>query len=167
MRRAQRVLAMVHELHKRGYQRIRIAPGMSGSGVHWRCAVLPKSEVLRSHGALAVDPSHAFAARYTSAQDNGYFEWNDAHADTARELADKFLVRFPEICSAGRGADWEYAGWYVEMLGFAENGDLPVGYADWYEDQPPRWLATTTLRQGLPMPPPGEADPRPDSFDTA
>ena len=34
VRRCQRVLAMVHELHKRGYQRLRIMPGMSPSGMY-------------------------------------------------------------------------------------------------------------------------------------
>ena len=38
-RRGTRVIAMVHELHKAGYQRIRIVPGISGSGMHWRCSV--------------------------------------------------------------------------------------------------------------------------------
>lgn len=39
LRRAQRVLAMVHELHKRGYQRLRIVPGMNSSGSAWRCFI--------------------------------------------------------------------------------------------------------------------------------
>jgi hypothetical protein len=36
-RRALRVLRMVHELHKRGRQRLRIVPTMAPSGLHWRC----------------------------------------------------------------------------------------------------------------------------------
>jgi hypothetical protein len=77
----------------------------------------------------------------------------------ARELADKFEVRFREITEAGRGRDWAYAGWYVEMLGVAERGDLPVSYADWYDTPDSRWLPTTAgCGSGLPMPPPGVVD---------
>src|SRR3954463_11512584 len=45
---------MVHELHKCGYQRLRIAPGMNSSRTAWRCFVTPKRNVRRLHGAQAV-----------------------------------------------------------------------------------------------------------------
>jgi hypothetical protein len=91
--------------------------------------------------------------------DNAYFQWEDARHDNARMLARKFLERFPLIAQAGRGRDWEYAGWYVEMLGFADRGELPVSYADWYEAPDPRWLPTTVgFASGLSMPPGGEAE---------
>lgn len=157
IRRCQRVLAMVHELHKRGYQRLRIVPGLSGAG-YWRCHVTPVGNVLRAHGAMARDPGRQ-SATYTSGMDNAYFGWEDARRDTARDLADRFLARFPEIAEPGRGRDWAYAGWYVEMLGIAERGHLPVSYAEWYANPHPRWLPTTAgFDSGLPMPPGGEAD---------
>jgi hypothetical protein len=150
---------MVHELHKRGYQRLRIMPGMSPSGANWRCNVTPVTNILRTHGAMARSFDH-FSANYTSGVENAYFGWKDATQDTARTLADKFLSRFGEIAEAGRGRDWVYAGWYAEMLGLAERGMLPVSYADWYETPNPRWLPTTAgFDSGLPMPPPGEAEP--------
>jgi hypothetical protein len=157
VRRAQRVLLMVHELHKRGYQRLRIVPGMSPSGMHWRCSVTPASNVCMTHGAREADFSRHLAS-YTSGQENEYFGWTDARTDTARALANKFLKRFSEVAELGRGSDWAYAGWYVEMLGHAERGALPVAYADWYEEPDARWLPTTEgFRSGLPMPPGGEA----------
>ena len=157
VRRAQRVLLMVHELHKRGYQRLRIVPGMSPSGMHWRCSVTAASNVRMTHGAREADFSRHLVS-YTSGQENEYFGWTDARTDTARGLATKFLKRFPEVAELGRGPDWAYAGWYVEMLGHAERGALPVAYADWYEEPDARWLPTTEgFQSGLPMPPGGEA----------
>jgi hypothetical protein len=103
---------------------------------------------------------HRGSANYTSGMDNEFFGWTDAKEFTARELAEMFLVEFADIAELSRGRDWEYAGWYTEMLGFAERGELPVAYADWCESPDPRWLPTTKdLRSGLPMPPPGEAEP--------
>jgi hypothetical protein len=160
LRRAQRVLLMVHELHKRGYQRVRIVPGMSPSGIHWRCAVTHIGNILTTHGAMATACNDDECARYTSAQDNEYFGWEDAHQDTARQLATKFLERFPVIARKGQGVDWLYAGWYVQMLGLAERGIFPLAYADWYSDPDPQWLPTTEgFESGLPMPPGGEAEP--------
>jgi hypothetical protein len=158
IRRSQRVLLMVHELHKRGYQRLRIMPGMSPSGAYWRCNVTPVSNILRSHGAMSRD-FERLSANYTSGMEDAYFGWEDARGVAARALADKFLSRFPEIAGAGSGRDWEYVGWYVEMLGVAERGHLPISYADWYDTPDPRWLPTIAgFDSGLPMPPPGEAD---------
>jgi hypothetical protein len=148
---------MVHELHKLGFQRLRIVPGMSPSGMNWRVNVTPISNILRSHGAMAREFSR-LSANYTSAMDNAYFDWEDARNDTARELADKFLTRYPEIVEAARGQDWEYAGWYVEMLGAAERGALPISYADWNGQPPLGRLQTTSYDVMIPAPPPGEAD---------
>jgi len=52
---ALNVLLMVHELHKLGYQRLRIVPGMSPSQAYWRVTILPRSRILRSHGAMSHD----------------------------------------------------------------------------------------------------------------
>ena len=52
IRRAIRVLAIVGELHKRGYQRLRVMPFMSPSGVHWRCLIGPVTLFYRNHGAI-------------------------------------------------------------------------------------------------------------------
>ena len=156
-RRALRVLTMVHELHKAGYQRLRICPGVSPSGCYWRCTVTPVSNILRSNGALISVFDH-LAVHYSSGQENDYFGWRDAKKDTARNLAAKFVQRFPEIAQAGLGEDWAYAGWYVQMLGLAERDEFPEAYADWHAVADPRWLPTERgLANRLPMPPPGEA----------
>ena len=155
MRRAQRVLLMVHELHKRGYQKLRVCPGLSPSGAYWRCAITPVSNVLITHGALVRE--YDVGAHYSTADENRFFGWPDAQQDSARALATKFIERFRDLVSAGKGLDWPYAGWYVSMLGFADQGQLPIAYADWY-DKDPDYLAKTRDAV-LPFPPPGEAYP--------
>lgn len=163
IRRSVRVLAMVHELHKRGYQRLRACPGFSPSGAYWRCAVTHAANTSPFNGALLLD-YNLDTTHYSSADENRYFDWPDARTDTARELATKFVERFPGIAEKGLGRDWAYAGWYTEMLGFAERSCLPVAYADWYPGEEPEegWLELTCgegappghRRAGLPVPPP-------------
>lgn len=158
-RRALRVLRLVHELHKQGFQLLRIAPGMSASGCYWRCAITSKSNILRSHGAMLNDDER-LVAHYTSGQENEYFGWADSPHDDVQQLAAKFAERFSDIVDASRGDDWEYAGWYVRMLGYAERELFPASYADWHEKPDPRFLPLWGGESDLPMPPPGDAEDR-------
>lgn len=133
-RRCLRLLAMVQELHKAGYQLIRIAPGLAPSGCYWRCLVTTADNI-RANGWEPVNWESGIA-RYSSGDEDMYFGWRDAPGKTARELAQAFLERFPDIGKRGAGWDWMYAGWYVTMLGAAEAGDFPVFYADHNVDVP-------------------------------
>ena len=51
---ARRVLRLVRDLHEQGYQLLRISPGMAPSGCYWRCAVTPKSNILKRPPARRV-----------------------------------------------------------------------------------------------------------------
>jgi hypothetical protein len=176
IRRAIRVLAIVGELHKRGYQRLRVMPCMSPSGVHWRCLIGPVTLFYRNHGAILNEMAAgldndeiqevATIARYTSAQTNQYFGWKDAQTDDVRSLADKFVKRFRTVADSGRGWNYHYAGWYQRLLGLAEAGWLPVVLRDYVEvvydhipldDVRPReWQVPQGQTPTLPNPPPGE-----------
>ena len=156
-RRALRVLRIVHEFHKQGYQLMRIAPGMSASGGSWRCSISPRSNILRMHGAKLRDWDR-LVAHYSSAQSNEYFGWTDAEHDDVKTLATKFRERMPDIVEASRGIDWQYAGWYVSMLGYAEQELFPIAYADWQEEPNPRFLPLSGGTSELLMPPPGDAE---------
>jgi hypothetical protein len=174
VRRAVRVLAMVADLHKRGYQRLRVMPFMSPSGAYWRCWIGPAKFFYRNHGAilrgdLSLDDevqARATIAGYTSGQENEYFGWKDAQMNDARSLADKFLNRFHVVADSGHGWDYPYAGWYQRLLGLAEAGWLPIVLSDYnevsYERIPLEYVGLKERRVDqektprLPLPPPGE-----------
>jgi hypothetical protein len=124
-RRCTRVLSLVHELHKAGYQRIRILPFLSGSGYYWRGWITYAGNV-QPDGFNLIDwddeDRGVMVAKYTSGARNEYFGWTDAKTLGARQLAKLFIERFPRIAEAGRGCDWAYAGWLTDVLGFAELG---------------------------------------------
>jgi hypothetical protein len=116
IRRAVRVLAMIGELHRRGYQKLRVMPFMSPSGNAWRCWIGPDTLFYRDHGAYlrAVwgceeAQSTSPTACYTTGADH-YFDWRDADQDDARTLADKFLARFTRLAGQGEGWSYAYAG---------------------------------------------------------
>lgn len=134
---------------------MRIAPYMAPSGCHWRCSITPRSNILRSHGAKLKN-LELETARYTSGQSNHYFDWSDAEHDDVKALTEKFRERFPHIVRCSKGLDWEYVGWYVTMLGYAERELFPIAYADWPlpEDG---FMPLSGGESDLLLPPPGEA----------
>lgn len=142
IRRAVRVLGLVAELHKRGYQQLRVMPYMAPSGTYWRCSISHAKHFYRNHGAILYEATDgiignnksqadAMVARYSSGQNNDYFGWRDAEKDDARSLADKFIHRFRQLADLSKGWDYFYAGWYLRLLGLAEAGWMPVVLSDY------------------------------------
>ena len=147
------VLLLVHELHLRGFQRLRAIPAMAPSGKYWWCAIAPVSLVSVSHGARLVDgaSNDPRIARYSSRDQNRYFQWADISPHTTPSgLARRFVQRFPDIVEEGRGSDWPYAGWYVEMLHLTYPDQFPyamanVGVPDTHLPIASAWTAPTEV----------------------
>lgn len=99
IRRAQRVLAMVNELHKLGCQNLGAYTGMSSSGMHWRCYLTPCSDFFIDPDSHQVDLIMYDVNVNYSTRESGdcYFGWDDANQDNARQLAVKFIERFPRL----------------------------------------------------------------------
>ena len=151
----RRVLLMVHELHLLGFQLLRICPYIYATG-HWRCAITPVSNTLKTHGACMAKWTEDGAAHYTSGTADEYFGWQDGPGKGPKQLAKMFLERFPRLAEEGYGADWEYSGWLVWMLAHTDADDLPYAFAEYTEAGD--YLRTTGTGR-VPLPPPGEADP--------
>src|SRR5688572_16981077 len=108
LRHAARLIAMVHEIHKAGYQRIRMCPAMAPSGVHWRCSISHADNV--DDDGLGFRPGgEGEIALYSSGQGALYFGWEDGEGLTARLMAARFLERFQIIAGRGAGRDRAYA----------------------------------------------------------
>ena len=143
----RRFLAMVHELHKLGYQGVRISPGWSPSGAYWRCALAATSNIRRNGWSLI---DYFKGASYSSAAGARIFDWEDAPRRSPRQLAQMFIERFPRLASESIGMDYAYAGWFVAVLGAVEHGRLPAFYADYELD---------LSQLDLPPPPPKQWPP--------
>ena len=87
----------------------------------------------------------------------------DADLAALFALKPALLVASTKLCD-GKGADWAYAGWFIEMLGLAECGWFPIVYADYDLDESHGLVLTHPGREPegrkptLPLPPPGEAE---------
>ncbi len=162
VRRSRRVIRMVCELHRLGYQRLRVMPYFSP--LAYRVAIGPAALFSLRNGAYSANLDLDLFAVYSSASQSSYFGWEDAHTDTARQLADKFITRFGAICESGRGRDWAYAGWLSELMGTMERqGALPFVMEEYFEPGPeeldylPLWLRGQTPSR-FDLPPAAEPD---------
>lgn len=155
---SRNVLRMVGELHIRGYQRIRIFPGMNASGTCWRCTITCATNISSSNGAKILSWDR-LVAKYTTAQEGRCFDWEDVANASPNRLAKLFLERFPDLAAAGRGADWVYVGWYAEMLSLTYPDSFPIFYAD--REMPTDYILTIGERDyvRIPLPPPGWGPP--------
>jgi hypothetical protein len=148
VRHATRIISMVHELHKAGYQRVRMLPYLAPSGCYWRCAIT-YSDNVEDDGYHIREEADELVARYTTGDEAKYFGWHDAKDLSARQLAEKFVSKFSLIATRGEGRAWMYAGWVTDVLGRAEQGDedaLLFLIADWELDD-------SILRDWQPPPP--------------
>ncbi|WP_347909865.1 ADP-ribosylglycohydrolase family protein [Pseudomonas grandcourensis] len=134
-----RMVEMSHELHVRGFQKIRIFPYLSPSG-YWRLEWAPAENF-----SSAIRPprgtNERLIARYSSGSGWRAFEWEGVQSLTIGEMAQQFLRQFPELARAGQGQDWPYAGWLTTLLGEVRKGRFPYLIADGDVD----------LSRGIPM----------------
>ncbi len=157
-RQIYRVYSMLEELHRRGYEQLRIIPGMNSSGCHYRSSITYARNVYADHGALSVD--FDLLAHNTTGNDANLFEWRDAPGANISKLADYFVERFRDIAERGFGADKEYVYWFKGTVCYARQGAFPIAYSDSIYYGPggmpaPRLLQSTKANVRLPIPPPG------------
>ena len=167
LRRCQRVIRMVGELHRSGFQHLRIMA--YEHPLAWRLAIAPRDLFAANNGFII--PAELFGsgpmAIYSAASGNDYFDWEDARRDTARQLALKFVERFGHLAAFGEGRDWEYAGWLSELTGFLEREKrLPLAPEHSYlppyrelKDVPTRDYLTGIGDRFFVLPPPGLGAP--------
>lgn len=135
IRKAQRCLRMLSELHRLGYQNLRGMPYMNPLG--FRFAIAPK-DCFAENGIAIPAAKLGGDNEYVAITGAGeYFGWSDTSDNDARALAEKFVERFPAIATKGKGRDWEYAGWLSELVGFLEGGDMvPICWWENMKGQP-------------------------------
>jgi hypothetical protein len=167
VRRCQRIIRMVSELHRLGYQRARFMP--YEYPIAFRIHVGAASRFSVENGAYTAEEDHE--TTYSSASSTSYFGWTDADQDSARELAEKFVQRFPRVAAECEGRDWAYAGWLLELTGLLERrpSRLPFTLAEHFEPGPLSLKALPLRVYGdlvgdddggdlsFPLPPPGHA----------
>lgn len=162
-----RLFEMLSVLHQRGYQRLRFLS--YERPVAYRLGILPRFRFSIHNGGWIPNDSGLFPMVHSSSSGTRAFRWLDAENDTPEQLADKYILRFPEEAAAGFGPDPDYNDWFQQLLGHTRRGGLPAMAAEEFSFGPYNAPATPIIFYGneqridlsLPLPPPGElADDR-------
>jgi hypothetical protein len=149
---AKLILEAVAVLHARGHQRLRAFPNIAGSGFWWRIAICSVDTLAGDDWPYSMNPGAVF--RYTMADGFEIDGLRVGPETSADEVADAILE---SLSNTGLGRDWEYAGWFAQLLGIVRKHDcLPMG--DESVDSDDGRLCWPFTKQGLMIdePPRGE-----------
>lgn len=152
----RRFIRTIEELHRMGYEKIRICPCTSPNGMAWRCTITTKENTSKKCGAM-------LAGKYDedeTVRSNGNFKWNMMEMGPY-DNALKFVKVYPQIAAKGRGEDNEYASWFKTVVRECYHYNLPTTYEDYYnclEDRKIRLLGPNSSKRTLPFPPPGDGE---------
>jgi hypothetical protein len=110
----------VRELHRRGFHRLRVQPGMAPSGMYWRIVLTD-----------AADPDATI--HYTSGAETEFAGGTVDAMTTPTAVAELILRALPRL-GATHDAP-EYAAWFAGLLAAVEpQHALPVSFADYFDD---------------------------------
>lgn len=119
----KKVLLIAEELHKRGYQNLRVFPSVSPSGVHWRCDFIEQNPDRKNRAYVSVS------------------NWIHEYADfkeceiqkSVSELTDDFENVHPDFLQKIKGKNTTYVKWYSEMLKELAPDELPYAMSDYFQ----------------------------------
>lgn len=125
---AYEIVMIVHELHQRGYEQLRLFPGMSPSGMCWRWAVYPKA-LMKNNDFEHHGDNVPFDCPFGSTG-------NAKPIDGQKLLtADDFMKEFPSLAKLAEGKDPEYVKWYQSIVEHARNYDFPIAFAEYFDEE--------------------------------
>jgi hypothetical protein len=127
-----RVLRLLRELHRRGYERLRLHCGWSPNGMAWRYAIAPLRD-FEPDGVHLLPERYPGRAFKSTVGEGAPFDLAGMEEAATDALADAFLARFRSVAAGGRGRDTAYAAWFEELLAACEPDGIPVMIADHFD----------------------------------
>jgi O-acetyl-ADP-ribose deacetylase (regulator of RNase III) len=125
----RRILEGVAALHARGFEQIRVLPGVAPSGMFWRASITD-GETDGEEGG-----EDEGVQRYTTGNGPDFADAAVDRSTTAAEVADLILGALPR--AGGPRPDPVYAAWYARLMRLvAQHDRLPVAYSDSYVQEP-------------------------------
>jgi O-acetyl-ADP-ribose deacetylase len=142
---AVRALQGVQTLHRRGFHRIRILPGLNASGSAWR-VVITTAENLGPKEDFYRIRDERRAVFYSSAGGPEFGGGVVTAGTPPQEVADLILRALPGIEPAD---DPAYVGWFAGLMEHVGPDTLPIAYADYFDDSE-GWLVGPSRRYPVP-----------------
>ena len=122
---AYEIIMIVHELHQRGHEQLRLFAGMSPSGCSWRWYIYPKVLMKDNLFERQVD---------WIPFDSPSGSTGDAFPEEERKriTADDFVKEYDSYVSLAKGEDKEYVKWFETIVEHAKNKDFPIAFSEYF-----------------------------------
>lgn len=144
---------VIAELHKRGYQLLRICPTLAPSGLAWRCIATTKKHTQKRCGALTEESKWSPLIVNVS---HGKLFQSSTDEMTIAQAADKFETEYPKLVSAAKGHDPEYVRWFRRAYNLCRTGQIFFAVSDYGDCLKDNKMLGT--KEFLPFPPAGESE---------
>jgi hypothetical protein len=116
----QKILYVAGNLHKKGYQNLRIVPSLSPSGLSWRCSFVTIKE-----GRIV----NIYASNFIQ----GFDSINEKEIELSiEELTNLFIEKENDFLQNCKGKNEEYVQWFERVLQNLKAEELPYAYADYF-----------------------------------
>jgi hypothetical protein len=137
-----RLMAMMHELHKAGYQRLYLYSWPKPSGLHWRWHLFTGSRQWLQRSWR--EGWYGSGAEYNL---NPVLGWGDTPGDSSHELVSALAKFDPQGLAQAIGPDEEHATWFADVCAAL----LPnYAYTLGWEGSQPEHLPVIPLRANIP-----------------
>lgn len=126
-----RILQGVRALHERGFDRVRVVPGISPSGMYWRVTITTVDNLIDERYDSTVH-DHDAAITYTTGAQCEFAGGNVTATTDPETVADMIISALPE--TSATSDDPAYVAWFAGVLQLVERtGALPVAYAEYFD----------------------------------
>ena len=136
---AYEIIMMLDELHKRGYQQLRLLPSAAPNGISWKWAIYPKllmgnnNEFEKVGSHVPFESPHG--STFISKLKKNYVQ-----------MADLFIEKHYYYLELGKKPDPEYVEWFQIIVEHAQRGDYPHAYSDYHDFKEWEFGSRETLR---------------------
>ncbi|KEY19313.1 hypothetical protein [Kaistella antarctica] len=115
----QKLLFIVQELHHRGYEKVRVIPSLSNTGLAWRCSLICTDD----------DRKESIPA---STWIQKVLKIGEESDESIKDLTDVMERDYPKFFKKCLGKNSLYTEWYSQMLKSLEKDELPYAFADYF-----------------------------------
>ena len=116
------VVLILHELHQRGYEQLRLH---CGYGLAWRWRIYPKALM----GKNALWEQHGDCAPFDCPHGAVTCPKNEVNHQNA---ADTLLNSAADLLELGKLPDKEYVQWFAQLVKQAQRGKYPVAFSEYF-----------------------------------
>lgn len=135
---AYEVILFVHELHKKGFEQLRLVSGMSPSGLSWRWMIFPKVFMIMGNTFEHDCDGVPFKCLQGSTGE-GY------PVNRAVYSVDDFIKGNEWYIELAKGKDHKYVKWFDNIVSHAQLNDFPIAFEEWFSAEQWKFMSGEKL----------------------